>query len=410
MGIFDFLKKSVNVGKSEKEKIKKPDFTEIQRREKELPEKINFSWIGDFIKRKNQINKEKEKLYLGYLEKKKHEFIHNIENQLEVLGNVDLEYKKAKTNDRVKGIVQQNKDKYIQHVETVIEKLQNLATLGLEDYINKANKIFSDFYNKSSVNYEKATVLIGNEIGESKKLTKEFSEDVVKAFKENKNLINEIKIISGIKSKYANIQELDSKIKNAEETIKSLDEKISNKKQERQETLKNIEKIKNSENYKKRIEKQEQTKNVEKQINNLIFNLKQEIDFKELANFFHIFPKKIKIVKGYKENFSEKFKENRQEIIDLLHEAGLKTSNISEIFENIKNKESELQKIKNEIPKDETFEEHGKLNKIDAEIDNLKNQKSEQEKRKNKIQENKQKIKNSIKSDLNKIDVELKGN
>jgi len=405
MGIFNFFKKS---GKNKKEKIKKPDFTEIQEREKELPEKITFSGIGDFIKSKTDINEAKEKLYLSYLEKKKHEFIHNIENQLEVLRNIDLDHKKAKADNRVKGIVQQNKDKYIQHLETVIEKLKNLEVSGLENFINKTNSIFSDFHDKSSMNYEKATVLIGNEIGETKKIIKDFSEELVKAFDENKNLINEIKTISGINLKLFQIRESDSEIKNADETIKSLDQNINNKKQERQEISDNIEKIKNSDDYKKRIQKQEQIKNLEKQINNLIFNLKQEIDFKEMANFFHVFPKKIRIVKEYKENFSQKFRENRQEIINLLEEAGMKNSKISEIFENIKNKESELQKIKNEIPGDQTSQEYDKLDKIDEEINNLKNEKSEKEDRKQKMQENKQGLKNSVKSDFNKMNVELK--
>lgn len=410
MGIFNFFKtkKKSRIKKKgiKKDKIKKPDFTEIREKEN-FPEKVDFSEIEDFINRKNQINKEKENLYLDYLEKKKQEFIYNLQNRLEILRNADLEYKKPKTNHRVKLIVQQNKDKYIQHLEAGIEKLKNLEKTSIENFINKANKIFEEFHKKSYSNYEKTTVLIGKEIGEIRKLIKSFSEDLVKLFDENKPLIQEMKISSQIKSSLDQIKNIDSELNETENSLLSLQKEIEKKDKEKKGISEEIQKIKNSEKYKERLNKQKKEKDLQKQLNNSILNLKDEIDFKEMANFFHIFPEKIRTVKDYKENFSKKFKENKKELLDLLQEAGIKTSAVSEKIKEIENKEQALGEIKRDIPEDETIKEHNKLEKVKEEIENLENKKSDLEKRKNKLREGKQELINSLKSELNKLNTEI---
>lgn len=400
MGIFDSLKSIIK-----KERVKKPIFT---KQEKDLRAKINFSEIHDFVEKSIEENKQKEKLLLEYFKEKEREFIQNIENQIEILRNIDLEHKKAKTSERVKSIVNENKEKYIQYTEEIIKKLKNIQEENIEEFINKRNKIFEEFYKKSYINYEKATVLIGKEIADIRNTIKYFSNDILKTYNKNKDLINKINIFNELKENCLKFNEKNLEINNIHEKINSLEKDIYEKEREKKKILDNIEETKNSKEYNKRLEKQEQIKYLEKQINNLIIDLKQKINFKELANFFHVFPKKIKIVKDYKENFLKKFKENRQEIISFLEEAKMKTSEISEVFEEIKNKEDELQKTKKELPEDKTIQEYNKLDRIDKEINDLNNEKSGKEKRKERIQKNKQNLKNSLKSDLNKISVELK--
>lgn len=404
MGLFSFFKKHKE---NKKGKIPEPK-KESHSEDESSPKEIAFSEIEDFVEKRLSEKKQTEKVYLDYLEKKKQEFIENLQNQIEILRNVDLEHKKAKTNQRVKSIVQQNRDKYIQYTEEIIEKLRQIEDKNLEGFINKINKLFEEFHKKSHKNYEKTTVLIGKEIADIKGLIKNFSNTSLKTFNENKPLVQEIKTLSGIKSNCPDIKNIIEDLKTIDEKNIFLNEKIDEKNKERKEVLERIEKIKSSEKYKERTDKHQKIRDLEKQTSNLIFDLKQKIDFKKMANFFHIFPEKIKIVKDYKENFSKKFREDRQKLVELLSEAGMKNPEISNILREIESKEAEAEKAKKELPEDETRGEYSKLDKIDSEIGDLRNQQKEQEKRKNNLKENKQNLKDSLKSGFNRLGIELK--
>ena len=105
--------------------------------------------------------------------------------------------------------------------------------------------------------------------------------------------------------------------------------KINQKEKENQELLEEIEKIKQSEDHKNMLEKKEKIIVLKGESQEKIFALKQLIDFKALANFFHINEEQMNILKNHKENFHANFeKDNGKMIIDLLDEAKLNNNTI----------------------------------------------------------------------------------
>ena len=387
MGIFDFLKK-------EKEK-------EI------ISEKLTFSEIEDWIERKRKENEiEERELVISIKDR-----IKNLDNELEIklslLDEIDIESRKE--DGRIKRVVSNSRIQYIGAVNNLMANLENLKETSFPDFVKKIDRALSEFNKTSFKNYERTTILIGKEMADIKEEVKSFSKDLVEIFNNNKEISELSQRIGLIKSK---LNLLDSTEKNKigiKKTIISLDEKIKQDEKENQRCLTEIEKIKQSENYKNMLEKKEKLNILKEEFREKILTLKQLIDFKALTNFFHTNEKQMNILKEYKTDFYTNFEQdNGKRILDLLKESKLNTNIISERENLIKAKKEILENYEKEIEKDETHNLNYKIEKITIEIENLKIEKVKERKRKEKLNINKEELASSLKQELGKINIEIK--
>ena len=387
MGIFDFLKK-------EKEK-------EI------ISEKLTFSEIEDWIERKGKENEIKERELVISIKDR----IKNLDNELEIklslLDEIDIESRKE--DGRIKRVVSNSRIQYIGAVNNLMANLENLKETSFPDFVKKIDRALSEFNKTSFKNYERTTILIGKEMADIKEEVKSFSKDLVEIFNNNKEISELSQRIGLIKSK---LNLLDSTEKNKigiKKTIISLDEKIKQDEKENQRCLTEIEKIKQSENYKNMLEKKEKLNILKEEFREKILTLKQLIDFKALTNFFHTNEKQMNILKEYKTDFYTNFEQdNGKRILDLLEESKLNTNIISERENLIKAKKEILENYEKEIEKDETHNLNYKIEKITIEIENLKIEKVKERKRKEKLNINKEELASSLKQELGKINIEIK--
>jgi len=387
MGFFDFLKR--------RKKKKKNRKTELENTTK----KLDISEIENFVESRLKEDEKKERKILDSLNQKKQSFAHELGEKLKILKNVPLDSKKADL--KIKLIVEGNKNRYIQNVEEIKERLNNLEAKNLKEFMNKINEIFLNFYNKSHINYEKATILIGREIAEIKNMIKNFSKNLMKTFDEN--FIKEISNLSELKLKLNQVYEINSELKEIEKSLNSLDKASDENKKRKEDFFNKIKEIKTSEKYKENLKMQNELKKLQEEQESLILNLKQEINFKELANFFHIFPESIKIVKDYKENFLKKFKQDKENILNLIDKANLKNSAISERVMQIKEKEDDIQEKKQKMQEDETLACYNEIKKLDLKIRNINEIKEKKYKRKKKLEENKKNLVDFLELEVNKI-------
>jgi len=387
MGIFDFLKK-------EKEK-------EI------ISEKLTFSEIEDWIERKRKENEiEERELVISIKDR-----IKNLDNELKIklslLDEIDIESRKE--DGRIKRVVSNSRIQYIGAVNNLMANLENLKETSFPDFVKKIDRALSEFNKTSFKNYERTTILIGKEMADIKEEVKSFSKDLVEIFNNNKEISELSQRIGLIKSK---LNLLDSTEKNKigiKKTIISLDEKIKQDEKENQRCLTEIEKIKQSENYKNMLEKKEKLNILKEEFREKILTLKQLIDFKALTNFFHTNEKQMNILKEYKTDFYTNFEQdNGKRILDLLEESKLNTNIISERENLIKSKKEILENYEKEIEKDETHNLNYKIEKITIEIENLKIEKVKERKRKEKLNINKEELASSLKQELGKINIEIK--
>jgi len=390
MGIFDLFKKLVKENKVEEIVI----------------EKLAFSEIGNWIENKIKENEIKQNKVLLIIRGKIERFTKELREKIVILESFDVEAKKEKED--IKGIVNNSRKDYIKAVENLLENLDNLETNKFEEFMKKVNKIFFDFNKSSHKNYERATILIGKEMASIRESVRAFSKELLKTYEENKDVVDFFKTISQIKSKYQNINPIDNILNTTIGKKVSLNKKISEKEEENRILKQKIEEIKTSPAYLENLAKQKKIEFLREESKKNILELKQLLDFKALANFFHINPEQMNILKNHKEDFYTNFeKDNGKMIIDFLDEAKLNNDIILEKINLIRTKIEEISNNEREIKEDETQEVYSKIKEVHFEIDTLRIENIKEEKIHEKLKIGKEELISLLKQELGKMNVEM---
>jgi hypothetical protein len=106
MGIFSFLKKI---------------FSEPEETEPASKEKISFSNIENFIKKKINETNEKEEEEISLIRRKINIFTSELREKIKIVNEVEIESKEK--NDKVKSAVYEGRKKYIGFLERFIDTL-----------------------------------------------------------------------------------------------------------------------------------------------------------------------------------------------------------------------------------------------------------------------------------------------
>ena len=391
MKIFDFLKKRSKTNSS-KETVK---------------EKLAFSEIDNWIENKIKENELKEKEIPILAKKKIQDLIKEIREKIIILRDFNVDAKKEK--DRIKNIVKDSKEKYIESVEDLIEKLNNLEESKLERFIEKINKIFFDFNKSSFKNYERATILIGKEIASLRESLKVFSKSLLKVFEEGKPIMDSSKNLLKIREKLNTLNPINKILKNIKEEKLKSNNKINEKEEESKTLKQNLKNIKTSTTYLENLNQQKRIESFESELKKEILELKQLLDFKILANFFHINQQQMKMIKELKEDFYKFFLEdNGKSILNLLDEAKLNKDKIKEKIININSKLKEIISHKKNLKEDLTKEIYLKIKEVNLEIEALKIENIKEEKRGERLKINKEELVNSLIQDFGKMNIEVR--
>jgi hypothetical protein len=271
--------------------------------------------------------------------------------------------------------------------------------------------MIQDFNEKSYINFQKATILVGNEIGHVQDLIAGFFHDIEKRFKQKKELIDQLNSLSSIEDFKKEISSIERIKLEIEDLISDMGEKIKKMEKDKDRYVEDIKKTESSEEYQGEIKDIENLKDKEKDFKKMIAEIKSMIDFKLLSSTFHSDSKKMRLINNYKESFSECFeKEQCKDIITLLVEAGVNTLDIIK-------KIDEAIKIKHQIHKliEKTLDENKGTNKIKSleleikikslDIQNLIQEKLKEEKKLERFDENKSEFIESVRKELEKLNI-----
>lgn len=390
MGIFSFFKKLGKENKVKEITLKKLAFSEIN------------NWIG----KKRGENEAKEKEILFLIKDKIKKYNNELNEKIRILEAFDVEAKKEK--DEIKGIVNNSRKDYIESVEDFLEKLNNLKMNEVEESMKKINKIFFDFNKSSYKNYERTTILIGKEMASIRDCVKAFSRELLKIYEENKNIVDFLKTSFFVELKLNEIAKINKELEKIKKAIGYLDKDLIKKQDENRTLNEKLEEFKKSQDYMDFLDSQKRLEILKQDSRDNIFGLKQLIDFKALANFFHINQEQMKIVKNHKDDFYKNFiKDNGKSIMDLLDEAKLSSNKILEKVDLIKNKIKETEDYEQEIKKDKTQELYSKIKETALEIDNIKIEKAKNEKRNGKLKTSKEELMSILKKELGGMGVDV---
>ncbi|MFH1608280.1 MAG: hypothetical protein ABIA78_04055 [archaeon] len=390
MGFFNFFKKIGN-GKAI---------------DKIVIEKLSFSEIENWIENKSKENNLREREILSMIGQMINNLVKELEEKIVILENFDVEAKKEK--DQIKNIVMDSRERYVESVQDLIERLNNLEELELERFIEKINIIFLGFNKSSFKNYERATILIGNEIASIKKSLQVFSKDLLRVYEESKPLLDSFKNLLIVKEKLDLINIVDKTLDRIIKEKLNLDKKINEREEESKTLKRNLGEIKTSQNYLENLDKQKKIKFLREESKNNLLELKQLLDFKALASFFHINPEQMRIVKNYREDFQINFEQdNGKVIVRLLEEAGLNNKIILEKIEQIRSQIGEIARQEENLQKDEAQKISFRIDEIGFEVNHFKIEKVKIEKREENFRIDKGELVSLLKQKFSEMNVEV---
>lgn len=335
----------------------------------ETIKKVSLEELSYEIERSFKELESKAKITKEEINKNLALMINDLRVQINVLKFINLE--RRKEDERLKRMVLENLGVYINHLETLIIELEKTNNLEVKDCILKIQFVLDNFYKKSFKNYEKATILVGEEIGRVKEIIKHFNKDFIKMVQKNSFIFTKITCIEEFRkldNKIEALRKIKEEIDKQIESFGKLKEKLENQKYIFEEDYYIF---KQSEEFKE-ILMQEQRFNKELiNLNNEIMKIKEKINIKFLLKYYHNDTRCNELLKSYKENFIKTLENDETlEIVRLVEKA--KAMNIKKEILDLKEKNKKL-KIKDNISsqtKLKIFED--RIKNVDLEIYGLK--------------------------------------
>lgn len=317
----------------------------------------------------------------------------DMQEAITVIEKIDLS--KRKEHEKIKTIVEENLRSYTAHLNRLVERLNNLENMEIKGYLNKMPLILNEFDRTSHSAFEKSTILIGNELQETRVLISEFFKDVNSIAKKSKPILEESELINKLDFLFGELKQNDLLLETLHLNQKESHRNLEIKELEYEKTNENISRIKISIDYKKDQEEKDKHKRMAVELDKKIQSAKDNINLKLLAKFFHENKKKDSIIKDYIANFKSALENDKNlEIASLVMEAqDLDVKYLGEIQEKI----SELSKPLLLKTDNKIIDLENNLKKLDSEIAGIKNYVEEGLKKKEKLTRKREKIEAEIK-------------
>lgn len=379
MGFFDFFRK-----KKEVLELKKVKLDEV---------------TGILLKKKQEINASEIELV---------ELINNIvrllvtefESELVAISQVNLNNRKAET--KLKLVVKNNLDEFVICLNKLKASLENLQDKKIQDLIKKINLNFQEFKSRSHMNFEKATFLVGDELGAVMESIKGFHEDLNNLLESNKEFTSNFAIVERLEILLNELAQIEKIKKEIGCEINKSGEKASELEKEVESLRKKIEILIKTPKYHAEVEKRQALEAKKENLRGKIADLNKVIDIKELAKIYHSDEKEMKVINEYRENFNEAFENDKGEsLIELVNEK----DKIQEEISNIIREQKEISEFA--IESDEVLEIEHDIGKINNKISELKVEKLKDEKKISQFNEKMKNIKEVLGKELLKINFEL---
>jgi len=325
--------------------------------------------------------------------------------KIEILEQVDLD--KFKIEERGRKIVEENYKNYLDHLRRLKNDLEEIKIVDSILAIDEIYIVFENFEKKSNLNFQKASILIGNELGAVRESIGQFSRDIKKLIDSNKDYLKKNEVVVLVGKNLEEIEEYRFQGDNIRDNLKASLEGIDLVKKDIDNLDMEIKNVRDSEAYIHNTRMVEKLEGLRIKHDKLIYSLKNMINFKGLSNFFHVNKNDMDILNKFKSNFKDNYYENSDEFISLLNESKMINLETQDIINGIKDIKDEMSDIN--VGGDETDELTLKINREKIGIGNYEVQTAKDNKKLIKIQENIIVVEKHMIEKLREVNVEVLG-
>jgi len=353
---------------------------------------ITIEQISDKLNAEIKENLEKSEKIRKEIENRVNEFKNEIDSSIEILEKIDLS--KKKEHERIKTITLENLHLYMSQLNRLIVSLEKIGNQKPQDYLIKLFSAINGFNKSSRMAFEKATILIGKELAETKLKIKRFADDINNIVKNNRFFFEKEKSINNLSKLFKEFKENKNYLLELNNSIKNMNIEINDLKEECVNLNKKISNIKESEKYKKDMAEKQKIEKKAEDLNKNLLSIKEKMNLKNLARQYHSDKDKLQLIQSYSSNFKSSLDSDKElEILELITDDEIKDSLkglIKEIEDLNKNKTT---KSEQEIT---SLEEN--LKKIQEKTSLSENSLIDEEKKKEKLEIKNKDIEKEIKS------------
>ncbi|MFA5992507.1 MAG: hypothetical protein WC796_02245 [Candidatus Pacearchaeota archaeon] len=354
MGIKDFFKKIFSEDVAEKV-------------EEKPVEKRKISSLKDFesfLDETSQDLEKENKAILKTVREKVKIFVSESKEEVKRLRGLDLE--KRREEQRLKNIVVENFNVYLEHLERFLDELDDLDLEILDDYFAKIDVVFRRFDSNSGMNFEKAIVLFGQDLKNIKNKISTFLSDASFIKKENSELFDKNKELKEYGELILEVKSLIDSTSKTNEEIQYLNNSLESLRKEIKEREEEIIKIEACDDCKKELKEKEDFENEREDMKKSASELKKKVGFKELLKKFHGHEKSYELIKEYSDKFLETLE--KDEDLAILEILGEEYGFLKEDFINLREKLSKINKGLELIIEKEIEELKKQISSLEAQI------------------------------------------
>ena len=370
--------------------------------------KIRLIELEAWLETQKKDIQEKEKNFYSLIKNRVSNVINFLEENQRILEKVNLNEKKIE--EKIRLVVKENLYYYSVNLRRLIENLKDLNNEEpSNNLIEKINTLFFNFEKKSHMNFEKATFLIGKEMEAVKLTIDNFFKDLKNIIDENKDILEKSKIISLADNK---VSELNNIKKTKQEIINNIEEdkkKVADSEDNINQITKNITKLKKSKEYLEERKKQANFEFKKQEIKRTFYALKNLIDFKSLASIFHSDEKKMRKIKEYADDFEQSI-QFPEILLEMMKEASLETQVFSEKIKKLLESKKQLDSINPEsyqIQENNIKDLENEIKRLTSHIISFNESRLREMRKQDRFDELENKLISEIKTNLEKINVEL---
>ncbi len=348
------------------DKIKKI-FSEEEPVKTSKTEKILFEQLQIKVKEKDiEISREGEKLRKE-ISARTDIFKTELNACLENLEKINVDERKEV--ERLKHVVKENLNLYISQLERFAKSLENIEIVDPKSASDKIFTLLNEFNKKSYLPFEKATILVGKELEETKKTIWEFGRDLNKISESNKTFFGNLESINELKALLDELKKQEKLEGESYDKIKILQSEIIKENEKIKELKAQLKEIVESDEHKKEMTEKEKKAFDLRELEKELVSIRDKTNLKDLAKKFHFEKRKSLLIKEYLKDFKsalknddgleiieiveaekDKIRELKEKLIELSSDIAFKTeTKIGEYENGIRKIEIDLKKTESEI-------------------------------------------------------------
>ena len=235
-----------------------------------------------------------------------------VEANKRIISLEKIDISQRKEYERIKIIVEANLTIYISYLKRTIEKIKNVENKEIEEYVNRLSNTLNEFNRVSSMPFEKATILIGDELNSTRTIVRLFIKDINRIIEDNNFIFDKSRLCSALSNLLPESKQLTLLHTEVKNKLSEMNTMLENARAKHDLLNNKLSEIKKGDDFKEDNQKKIDYRNKLDSLKKEIQAIKSELDLKSILKKFHHDKKIDQLVRNYMSDFKNTLKEDKE--------------------------------------------------------------------------------------------------